>query len=237
MKEKPNYYAVLTSEVRYDNRLSDSEKLLYAEITSLSHKTGECWASNDYFANLYDVSISTIQRRISKLKKLGYIDVKFQYKKGSKEIEKRIVKIATTYGQNCYGGHSKSAMGGHSKNDLDNNTSIEYYKNNNISPIVPLEKWFEEFWSCYPKKVGKSVAKKSYEKKVTSEQIHNQILKDLEKRKHYEQWKKNNGQFILNPSTYLNQERWKDEYEISMTGSTQLDEWGQLYQKYKESET
>ena len=43
---KPNYYAILTAEVRYDNRLSANEKLLFAEIPALSNKTGEFWAGN-----------------------------------------------------------------------------------------------------------------------------------------------------------------------------------------------
>ena len=31
----PNYYAILTANVRYDNRLTDSEKLLYAEMNGI----------------------------------------------------------------------------------------------------------------------------------------------------------------------------------------------------------
>jgi len=32
---KPNYYAILTSEVRYNQKLTPNAKLLYAEITAL----------------------------------------------------------------------------------------------------------------------------------------------------------------------------------------------------------
>ncbi|MBK3956922.1 alpha/beta hydrolase, partial [Staphylococcus haemolyticus] len=44
MSEQPSYYSIITANVRYDNRLTDSEKLLFAEITSLSNKYGYCTA-------------------------------------------------------------------------------------------------------------------------------------------------------------------------------------------------
>jgi len=75
MKEQPTYYSILTADVRYDFNLTDSEKLLYSEITALSNKYGYCTATNKYFAKLYDVTKVTISRRISNLKKHGYLDI------------------------------------------------------------------------------------------------------------------------------------------------------------------
>ena len=78
MKDKPSYYAILTSEVRYDKRLSSSEKLFYAEITALSNINGYCWASNKYFAELYDVKRSTISAWVKKLTDTEHIRVEFE---------------------------------------------------------------------------------------------------------------------------------------------------------------
>ncbi|MEX2955527.1 helix-turn-helix domain-containing protein [Staphylococcus pasteuri] len=75
MNDQPNYYSIITANVRYDNRLTDSEKLLFAEITSLSNKYGYCTASNGYFAKLYEVTKVTISRRIANLKECGYLNV------------------------------------------------------------------------------------------------------------------------------------------------------------------
>ena len=91
--EKPSYYAIIPANVRYDKRLTDKAKLLYGEITCLTNKTGECWASNQYFADLYGVSKQTISNTISLLIKYGYITSELIYKDGGKEVEKRVLKI------------------------------------------------------------------------------------------------------------------------------------------------
>lgn len=73
--DKPNFYAILTAPVRYDNRLKAAEKILYAEITALSNVEGYCFAGNGYFAELYGVDKRTIQRWLMDLKKYGYVQI------------------------------------------------------------------------------------------------------------------------------------------------------------------
>ncbi|TDL39423.1 alpha/beta hydrolase [Macrococcoides bohemicum] len=94
MKELPNYYSIITASVRYDNRLSDSEKLLFAEITSLTNTKGYCYASNNYFSNLYDVSKNTISRRINRLASLGYLKIEMVYE-GKEITQRKIYPINT----------------------------------------------------------------------------------------------------------------------------------------------
>lgn len=93
--EQPNYYAVIPANVRYDKRLGANEKLLYGEITTLTIKTGECWASNNYFAELYDCTPQAISKWVGKLEKCGYIKTEITYKKDSKEIEKRTICLTS----------------------------------------------------------------------------------------------------------------------------------------------
>jgi hypothetical protein len=93
MKEQPNYYAVLSAEVRYDDRLKANVKLLYAEITALCNMNAECFASNKYFADLYKKEKGTISGWVSQLVKYGYVEVRYTYKEGTREISHRYVKI------------------------------------------------------------------------------------------------------------------------------------------------
>ena len=69
---------------------------------------------------------------------------------------------------------------------------------------------FEQFWNAYPKKVGKTAAKKSWDKAKPDIDL---VLIALLWQVNQVQWKKENGQFIPNPSTYINQGRWLDEME------------------------
>lgn len=87
MENKPNYYAILTAEVRYDNRLNANQKLLYAELTALANTHGYAWPSNEYLANLYGVSDKTISRNIQRLKELKYIKV-IEQKSGAGTVRK-----------------------------------------------------------------------------------------------------------------------------------------------------
>ena len=91
--ENPSYYAILTADVRYDKNLSANEKLLFAEITARAKDTGWCWASNNFFAKLFDVTPQAISKWINKLKKLGYIEVEVQYDENNpKAISGRYIK-------------------------------------------------------------------------------------------------------------------------------------------------
>ena len=87
------YYSVIPANVRYDKDLTPNAKLLYAEITSLCNEYGYCWASNSYFANLYGVTTVSISKWIKSLAEKGYIETEIEYKKDSKEILNRYIKI------------------------------------------------------------------------------------------------------------------------------------------------
>jgi DNA-binding transcriptional regulator YhcF (GntR family) len=85
---KPSYYAIIPANVRYSN-LKPNTKLLYGEITALASKEGYCFASNRYFADLYDVTKNTISSWISDLHKAGFVKVQI-IKEGNQVIERRI---------------------------------------------------------------------------------------------------------------------------------------------------
>lgn len=89
MAEHRSYYAIIPANIRYDTRLMPNAKLLYGEITALCNEKGYCWASNDYFADLYNVKKETISRWVSDLEKFGYIRRSIVFKEGTKQIINR----------------------------------------------------------------------------------------------------------------------------------------------------
>ena len=74
----PGYYAVIPADVRYDDRIPANAKLLYGEIAALISAEGYCYASNDYFSSVYQLSERTVSGLISKLQKHGYIFIEFE---------------------------------------------------------------------------------------------------------------------------------------------------------------
>lgn len=91
--DKKSYYAIIPANVRYDKRLTANAKLLYGEITALCNEQGFCWASNDYFASLYEVSKQSISHWIKQLCDFGYIKSDLIYEGGTKEIKARYLTL------------------------------------------------------------------------------------------------------------------------------------------------
>lgn len=90
---KPGYFAIIPANVRYDNRLSAAEKLMFSEITALSGKDGYAFANNSYFAELYGVDERTIRRWISKLVELKYVSVSMAKKANGADDFRRIIPL------------------------------------------------------------------------------------------------------------------------------------------------
>lgn len=73
---------------------------------------------------------------------------------------------------------------------------------------------FKKFWTAYPRKVGKGAAEQAFKECQPNAELRNTILAAIEKQRQSEQWQKNNGKYIPNPATWLNQKRWEDESQI-----------------------
>ncbi|WP_050697709.1 DUF4373 domain-containing protein [Anaeromassilibacillus senegalensis] len=76
---------------------------------------------------------------------------------------------------------------------------------------TPAQERFLRFWSAYPKRVGKGYAEKIFTKLNPDDTLLAAMLSAIEKAKRSEQWQRDKGQYIPNPSTWLNQTRWEDE--------------------------
>jgi len=87
---------MIPASVRYDKRLNANAKLLYGEITALCNEKGYCWASNRYFAELYEVSVQSISKWIKNLSECGYINMQLEYVPGTKQVKHRYIQMADT---------------------------------------------------------------------------------------------------------------------------------------------
>lgn len=223
--ENPGFYAILPSPVRYDRRLSASEKVFFAEITSLSDQCGYCYAGNGYFSKLYDTSDRTVQRWVKHLQELGYVAVT-NVRDGA-AMQRRISPLPDAPHEETPETEADKNVGErHPVSAGDKNVApaptkmsptprqkcrLEQYKNNNTSnnnTTRACTRGFDRFWAAYPRKVGKGAAERSFERIRPDSALLDGMLRAIETQRQSDTWQRG---YIPNPATWLNQRRWEDE--------------------------
>ena len=131
--DKPNYYAVIPAEVRYNKNLTPNAKLLYAEITALCGMNGKCIASTQYFCKVYEVSRASIQNWLKTLEDNGYITRDVKYKKGSKEILSRSIKLVAKPSLKIYTDNTNAKA--------YNNTNTTYSNKGKSKIDTQIDEW------------------------------------------------------------------------------------------------
>lgn len=70
---------------------------------------------------------------------------------------------------------------------------------------------FLKFWEAYPRKEGKGKAFNEFDRIKVNDSLLAEMLQAIEVQKLSDQWKKDKGQYIPHPSTWLYQRRWEDQ--------------------------
>ncbi|MCU2200370.1 helix-turn-helix domain-containing protein [Enterococcus faecalis] len=237
MNEHRGFYAIIPAIVRYDNQLNGNAKLLYGELTALANERGYCWATNQYFASLYNVSKRTIISWMKQLEKRKYIKIQVFYKPDSKIVDRRHIYILPfptdtefytpseenfiTYGKNHHEGGEENFTTPGEENFTENNTLINNTKNNtlnkknSVEPSSTMPELFEKIWKTYPKKTNKKKAREQFLKKFKTEE-------DLESfKKGYKDYlayiKLNDWYHPQELFRWIRDDRYNDEYDLSQT--------------------
>lgn len=133
MEEKPNYYSILTADVRYDKELKANEKLLFSEITALANKYGYCTASNGYLADLYDVKKTTVSHWLIHLKEKNYIRIEIERNDKKEIISRKIYPVSTPIAQksNRYSTNDQDPIAQKSKENITSINNINMLDKDN----------------------------------------------------------------------------------------------------------
>ncbi len=95
-------------------------------------------------------------------------------------------------------------------------SSLHSYRERKRSPTVNglngHRSSFEVFWQAYPKKEGKGACRNWWGRNAPDEMLLHIMLTKIEQAKQTKKWQDEDGKFIPMPATWLNQERWDDEY-------------------------
>lgn len=74
---------------------------------------------------------------------------------------------------------------------------------------------FSDFWSAYPRKVGRQPASREWTKIKPDAAMVETIISALDIHKRSDQWQRDDGRFIPHPATWLRQRRWEDDVETA----------------------
>ena len=82
-----------------------------------------------------------------------------------------------------------------------------------------LSERFDSLWKQYPNKKGKPKAFTAYKKAIKEGTTDDEILKGIENYKQEIELKRIDKQYIAHGSTWFNQKRWADEYDLTSNGN------------------
>ena len=200
----------------YYKDLSNDSKMAYAILKNrliLSIKNN--WLDNDgavYIFYTWDKlsEVMNISRRkiadtINQLKEHNLIDVVRQGRGLPAKIYVKKLK------PNAYASRNNFIE---SNNEQEDEIKEEKQVKEKSKTENKQQEYFSIFWASYPKKVGKGAAEKSWKKIKPTKDLLEKMLNAIEIAKQSMQWNKDNGQYIPNPATWLNQKRWEDEIII-----------------------
>ncbi len=100
----------------------------------------------------------------------------------------------------------------------------------NIPPLPPeggldANSLFSIFWESYPLKVKKPKALAAFLKLKPDRVLLDRMLEAIERQKQSRAWRKENGQFIPHPATWLNNRQWGDDVQPDLPDGSVWDEF------------
>jgi DNA-binding transcriptional MocR family regulator len=172
-------------------------------------ETGQCWPSLSRISQDTEASLATVKRKLSLLEERGYLRREQRDKTSTMytiDMEAGRLSVSQTLAQ-CepaprlsvsHEPISKKQKGKHEDIDID--------------------QAFDDWWSIYPRKIGKGQAKKSFRKALSKAPLE-RITAATEK--FVDAMAMREKKYIPHPATWLNGERWDDETETAST-------WGDI---------
>jgi hypothetical protein len=201
----------LTAELRFsmipewiiDSGVSDKAIRLYCVLARYAdNETHRAFPSRETLAKRMGCHAKSVDRAASELLKIGAVTKKQRHNSSlvytlmmSRGVDTDVQGVVTPVSRGV---------------DTDVHLTITTeLEPSNIEPLNDINAQFNEFWAVYPRKKGKGQARKAFEKALEKtdlqtilDGVHAYIANDV----------MDDPQFIAHPSTWLNSERWEDEY-------------------------
>jgi len=174
-------------------------KLLLVALADRADKdTGQCWPSLARLCEDTEMSMATVTRRLHYLEEGGFI------RRDQRDQKSTLYTLSLTERPLSLTERTPSLS------QRDEPITMNQSENNKDILIE-----FEEFWSVYPRKVGKGQARAAFKaalRKATKDELVSAVTK------YAEQVRGKDIAYIAHASTWLHGERWLDETEATAWG-------------------
>jgi DNA-binding Lrp family transcriptional regulator len=91
MKNNNEQFTQIPNSLMSNKDLTDQDKLTLGLILSWVENNKECFMGNEYIAERMGISKNAASIRIKRLEKIGCIKLRYTYKEGKKEVDKRYI--------------------------------------------------------------------------------------------------------------------------------------------------
>ena len=236
---KPSYYAIIPADVRYDDQIPANAKLLYGEVSSLVRAYGYCFASNQYFSQVYGWSPDSVSRLLKALEKRGYIKRELEKDKSGQVVRRKIYlsvsipriqppdNFADTPRQKSREGTDKK-VGDTNLSNTSNNPpnppegdgepkGKKNSRQRSKAQAETLPVRFDGFWLFYRQHVppdrnagNRQKAIRAWDKLAPDDTLASIMAASLAKQVKTEAWKSGIG--VPHASTWLNNRGWEDDW-------------------------
>ncbi|WP_413627708.1 DnaD domain protein [Fructilactobacillus vespulae] len=89
----PKYFAQIPIDVMSSKELNSTDKCIYGVIYTMLNVTHKCFMSNARIGSDIGMQPKTVSKSITKLARLGFVNVELTYKDGTKEVDKRYISL------------------------------------------------------------------------------------------------------------------------------------------------
>lgn len=235
-EEQRGLYGIIPKDVLTCDDLPPNAKILYADITNLTGTCGYCWASNQRFAELYNVTPRSISTWLRKLEENGFIFTEIVTHGNNQGTQERRIYVSIDVIEVLRSGRNFPVLRkkfSAASEEIFQSLNIKKINNKKYmlcvvpegeekpkepkAPTQPKElqqEQFEQFWQEYRAHVPKGTpvgdkqrAIKAWYKLKPDESTRNAMLDGLAAQAQQKDWQRGIG--IPHCSTWINGRRWE----------------------------
>ena len=202
----------------WDQECTATEKLVLLALADHSDDNGVCWPGMEGVAQKTGLTRRTVVTTIRSMEGKGLLTVESRTAGGMKISNRYFLNLrCEAVSHRCENDCIPDVKMTTSRCEaVSHKTSIRQTSKKEPSTHSLVRQGrtcprFNTIWEAYPRKIGKGAAERAW-KNIRDQEAALVAIRDaLSWQTKSEQWTMENGRYIPNPATYLNQRRWEDE--------------------------